>query len=783
MTKPTAPDPSPERRHVQKAVDTLIQWSPLGGSGWAFVHFLLQQEWVMAMLTFPAMVVTAVWARYTGNFTARLGEIAGDRGTQDADALANWLSNIDQALRWHTANPNIKYLKCQADECLYNEVEGYRQPEDIKVPLLEEVFVPLELSGTFSLNPDGDVIPMQMGSNHPDADKLLAKQLKQGSLNIWDLLIRAQKDPAYRQLAILAWGGYGKTTLMKHVTFTYARQRQRRYKAPKLIPVLLYLRKWRDVIAQAEAPSLPDLIANHHIPGLPGGQNLTLPTRWAVTLLRQGQMLVMLDGFDEVAEGQRQAVSQWISQQMGDYPRAHFILTSRPGGYKDYSGTHRPKRTVFVKPLKPSQWEAFIHRWYLCQERESRSDSQRHLAAVKAIATQAADDLIQQIHQREELATMATNPLLLNMISTFHRFYPGEELPQQRATLYQAICQLQLGARPEYKRIAMPLGANECQLVLQKVALAMVKHNKPRVHHQPLTQLLSRCLAHDDSPVNASDFLDCIVKVSELLVEREPQEYEFSHLSFMGYLAAAEVKRLNQETLLLENWDKAWWQETILLYAAQVNPTRLIRALSRQGAVDLAYRCLQESPTTDPALEAELQLVKAQVTAQRHQKLEEFLKNGQWKEADKETYRLMITTVGKEDGQVFEPDELLNFPCEELLAIDGLWVKYSQGKFGFSVQKKIYAEAGNPLDGKYHEKTWRVFCDRVGWRKDGKYLSYKDLKANPSLSPIGEFPHVWGVGHSGLSPVPFYLPEYGFLDTEISFACSVLFSRAENCEL
>lgn len=46
-------------------------------------------------------------------------------------------------------------------QCLYNEVEGYRQPEDIKVPLLEEVFVPLELSGTFSLNPDGYVIPMQ----------------------------------------------------------------------------------------------------------------------------------------------------------------------------------------------------------------------------------------------------------------------------------------------------------------------------------------------------------------------------------------------------------------------------------------------------------------------------------------------------------------------------------------------------------------------------------------------------------------------------------------------
>ena len=646
-----AQSPGPEQRYVQKAVDALIQWSPLGGSGFAFVHFLLQQDWMLAILTFPAMVVTTVWARYTGNFTARLGEIAEARGTQDADSLVSGLGKLDQALRWQLANPDGKYLKCQENECLYNEVEGYRQPEDIKVPLLEEVFVPLELSATFSVNPDGDVVPMQMGSRHADTDKLLEKQLKQGSLTIWDLLTRAQKDPAYRQLAILAWGGYGKTTLMRHLTYTYAKGRHRRHQAPTLIPVLLYLRKWRDVMAQANAPTLPELITQHHIPDLPEGKKLTLPTHWAANRLSQGNMLVMFDGFDEVAENQRQAVSSWISQQLEDYPNAYFIMTSRPGGYKAYNAPHRPKRTVFVKPFKPKQWEAFIHRWYLCQERHSRSDSKRNMPAVQAIAEKSAADLIQQLHQREELRTMATNPLLLNMIATFHRFYPGEELPQQRATLYQAICSLQLGARPEYKRIAMPLAAEDCQRVLQKLALAMVRHNKPRVHQTPLNKLLKQCLATVDTDVAAEYFLDRIVKVSELLVEREPQEYEFSHLSFMGYLAAAEIKRLNQEALLLDNADKAWWQETILLYAAQVNPTRLIRGLNQKGAVDLAYRCLQESPRADPALEAEFQAVKAELVEQRYQALETYLRNGEWKKADEETYRLMITTVGKEEKQ------------------------------------------------------------------------------------------------------------------------------------
>ncbi|CCQ59603.1 GUN4 domain-containing protein, partial [Crocosphaera watsonii] len=33
-----------------------------------------------------------------------------------------------------------------------------------------------------------------------------------------------------------------------------------------------------------------------------------------------------------------------------------------------------------------------------------------------------------------------------------------------------------------------------------------------------------------------------------------------------------------------------------------------------------------------------------------------------------------------------------NFPCEDLRIIDQLWVKYSNGQFGFSVQKQIYMD-------------------------------------------------------------------------------------------
>uniref|UniRef100_UPI0026220B40 GUN4 domain-containing protein n=1 Tax=Crocosphaera sp. TaxID=2729996 RepID=UPI0026220B40 len=81
-----------------------------------------------------------------------------------------------------------------------------------------------------------------------------------------------------------------------------------------------------------------------------------------------------------------------------------------------------------------------------------------------------------------------------------------------------------------------------------------------------------------------------------------------------------------------------------------------------------------------------------------------------------------------------------NFPCNDLRTIDQLWVHYSNGKFGFSVQKKIYMdELGGTRD--YNKKIWYEFCDRVGWRKGGDYVSYSDLTFELlDTTPVGHLP-------------------------------------------
>lgn len=142
-------------------------------------------------------------------------------------------------------------------------------------------------------------------------------------------------------------------------------------------------------------------------------------------------------------------------------------------------------------------------------------------------------------------------------------------------------------------------------------------------------------------------------------------------------------------------------------------------------------------------------------------RLRDLLKAGEWKAADQETADQMLKAIGKEEWWDVETKDLLNFPCADLKTIDQLWVKYSKGKWGFSIQKQIYVECGAKLDGEYAgNEIWREFCRRVGWGgKGGSYLNYSDLTFDLKNSSTGEFPTlcvgggwgwVWSVGLVGV---------------------------------
>jgi serine protease Do len=105
------------------------------------------------------------------------------------------------------------------------------------------------------------------------------------------------------------------------------------------------------------------------------------------------------------------------------------------------------------------------------------------------------------------------------------------------------------------------------------------------------------------------------------------------------------------------------------------------------------------------------------------QKLEALLKAGKWRDADVETSNLMLKLTKREQEGWLRVEDVKNFPRQELRKMDQLWVKYSNGKFGFSVQKQIWLDLGGK-SGKNDYLRDVMLRERVGWKKNNEPLSY-----------------------------------------------------------
>ena len=723
MTQPQNEPPSKVDAFIENVRKLLIPSGATAGVAGAFWSLFgaAESDFSKALVSVSIGFALSIGSYLLGpiaNSTKRRAKHAGEKFDQVTEQVIAAATGFEE-----------KYLCCQASDCESVRAEGMRQQEGIFEPLLKDVFVELQIDGSTRLPGfQADVLTRQT----------LGKRSLEGRLRqtIWDFLAVSRREKAYRQLAILAWGGYGKTTLLKHVAYRYG-MGDLPEGVPKLVPVLVVLRKYREVWTKGSLPDLAEFIVQHHIKSLPEAHRLQpVPPNWAQSLLQKGRALVMFDGFDEVPRAERPVVAKWINEQMRAYQRSVFVVTSRPKAYKeqDFSERLMMSTPMWVQPFDDGQRRRFVESWYLAQE---TLKARRDTPEVRKVAAAGSRDLLQQIEAKLELKDLAKNPLLLNMIATFHRLYPGAALPKRRVDLYGEICDLQLKARPRDRRLETVLLSFNPQPVLEEIAFGMMQRTLKRIDKKLLVQEIAKVLVAQDETVDAAELLHDVVLISELMVEQE-DEYEFAHLSFQEYLASSYVAAQpdDREWLLYEQFTNDWWKATILLYAGKTKkPSRLIRQAMQQGNDDLAYACWQQTTKrVDEGLQAELielKTVLERVKHARYADLERYLKNGEWEQADEETHRLMITEVGKEEGEFFSREDLLNFPGDPLKTIDSLWVKHSSGKFGFSVQKKIYMACGGLPDGKYDEQAWNKFCETSGWRSNGHWVSVRFDASSP----------------------------------------------------
>lgn len=126
-----------------------------------------------------------------------------------------------------------------------------------------------------------------------------------------------------------------------------------------------------------------------------------------------------------------------------------------------------------------------------------------------------------------------------------------------------------------------------------------------------------------------------------------------------------------------------------------------------------------------------------------YSRLRQLLWEGEWQQADEETEQVILAYMSQ-DMQPLTPDQVAEVPCTDLRTIDDLWSRYSDGRFGFSVQWQLYTEQNSQP---------RSFLQEVGWQGSiaavfNRPKPYSDLQFDRQ-APVGHLP-TWRWGSRSL---------------------------------
>ena len=302
-----------------------------------------------------------------------------------------------------------------------------------------------------------------------------------------------------------------------------------------------------------------------------------LPSACFRDQIAKGQMLLLIDGVDEVPEEDSQgkhlvypraALLDGLAHALPAWRKAgnRILVTSRPYVLKADQSASLDLPEANLSRLTRALQALFIRRWYGATDREHGNE--------------LAEGLIDEVSRRDALRDLRENPLLLTALCVKYR--EGKRLPQDIFQLYDSVVDRVLynryrGSDSERERVRWRLEA---------VALGMhygYGEHAPRrapLASVPITELdrilrdyIQRSPATEGDGDELRARRDELLERSGLLLPRAENKAEFYHQDFRDFLAAERWSRsdLSLRKALEEHATKRGWRRMLgFLFAKQI---------------------------------------------------------------------------------------------------------------------------------------------------------------------------------------------------------------------
>jgi len=313
--------------------------------------------------------------------------------------------------------------------------------------------------------------------------------------------------------------------------------------------------------------------------------------------LKAGRCLLILDGVDEVPESRgddlpRRNLLSGLADALPAWRKAGnwLLLTSRPYGLaaEDLRRLGLPLAELAELPRRLQQ--LFVRRWFDAVDPPN--------------AVAKADGLLAHLDQRDDLAEMRRNPMLLTALCV--KYDEGRRLPQDFYDLYDAVLRQVL-----YKRFATENERHQARNRLAAIALGMHRGAAQTPRETPaaevteeevdrlLAELAQQDWASESGAGDACAKRELLLSDSGLLLPRDNERAAFYHLSFQEFLAAERLHKLREapEAILGIHAGTPAWRRTLrFLFCAVAERESAERAIT-------AWRSLLPS-FEPPALDA-----------------------------------------------------------------------------------------------------------------------------------------------------------------------------------